>query len=335
LSFVEKIKSPEILFKKDSTIVYVFLKKKSSNSFDGLLGFSNAESTKISLNGYVNLKLDNIFDRGNTFQFNWQKDSQNRNELQLKAYTPYMYNSILSNTANFTLLKKDSTYLNTSFKEHLILPFKNNHNIYLLYNFQSSIVLLKDAVYNVQDYKRNLFGIGYSYKKPSIYLFEPYLFGVDVSYVFGNRSTKNYNQKQKEINFTSFYNFKVSKKIVLATKLIFKGLFSDDLLDNELYLLGGNETLRGYKNLSVSADKYSILHVDLNFYPNNYSKFYILSDYGVLSFIRKSNKIMSFGLGYSYKVAKNNQLDINYVLSKENNNSFKNAVLGIGFITYF
>ena len=53
-----EIKKPEILFTKDSTIIYLYLKKEKSNSFEGFLGFStNQQSNKIELNGNIDLKL--------------------------------------------------------------------------------------------------------------------------------------------------------------------------------------------------------------------------------------------------------------------------------------
>ena len=52
LEFVEEIKSPELLFTRDSTTLYLYLKKKFSNSFDGFIGFNTDEETK-----KLNLKI--------------------------------------------------------------------------------------------------------------------------------------------------------------------------------------------------------------------------------------------------------------------------------------
>ena len=56
LSFVDEIKPPEVLFTDDSTYIYLYLKKKRSNKFDGVLGFSSKENSDgLEFNGYLDL----------------------------------------------------------------------------------------------------------------------------------------------------------------------------------------------------------------------------------------------------------------------------------------
>src|SRR5690606_22800004 len=59
LGFVNTIRPPEALFRKDSTTVYLYLEKQHNNHFDGILGFATDEETqKLALNGYLNLELN-------------------------------------------------------------------------------------------------------------------------------------------------------------------------------------------------------------------------------------------------------------------------------------
>lgn len=44
LPFASSSKSPEILFTKDSTILYLYLAKEQANTFDGFLGFGTNEN---------------------------------------------------------------------------------------------------------------------------------------------------------------------------------------------------------------------------------------------------------------------------------------------------
>jgi translocation and assembly module TamA len=65
LPFAEEHKAPEVLFTNDSTLVYLFLKKKKSNQFDGIIGFaSKEESSGLQFNGYLDLTINNIFNGG-------------------------------------------------------------------------------------------------------------------------------------------------------------------------------------------------------------------------------------------------------------------------------
>ena len=59
--FVLLERPPQTLFKKDSTEIYLFLKKKINSTFDGIIGFGNDKTNKFTLNGSLNLNLKNIF----------------------------------------------------------------------------------------------------------------------------------------------------------------------------------------------------------------------------------------------------------------------------------
>jgi len=68
LRFSNQTKSPEVLFTKDSTTLYLYLEKTKSNTFDGFLGFGTNESTnKIEFDGYLNLNLVNNLNYGEQF----------------------------------------------------------------------------------------------------------------------------------------------------------------------------------------------------------------------------------------------------------------------------
>ena len=68
LSFVSEIKKPEILFTKDSTLFYIYLKKEQNNSFEGLINFTSKENGNLLINGNINLKLENILNTGELFK---------------------------------------------------------------------------------------------------------------------------------------------------------------------------------------------------------------------------------------------------------------------------
>ncbi len=69
LDFISEIKPPEVLFSKDSTLLYIYIKKNKVNNFDGLLNFASKESGGgLLFNGHLDLKLNNILHTGERFQ---------------------------------------------------------------------------------------------------------------------------------------------------------------------------------------------------------------------------------------------------------------------------
>ena len=138
LNFVSEIKKPEILFSKDSTLLYIYLKKKQSNSFDGLINFSS-ENKKLNFRGYLDLNLVNILNKGEELSINWKNNSYNKQDFTLKTKIPYLFNSKFSSEASFNLYRSDSTFSNTSSTIILSYPINTHTNFSILYNSESSI----------------------------------------------------------------------------------------------------------------------------------------------------------------------------------------------------
>ena len=91
--FVRLEKPPQTLFTKDSTQVYLFLQKKKSNTFDGIIGFGNNESEKFSFNGTLNLGFKNMFNGFEDVSLFWQRNPDRGQTFDLKASIPYLFQS--------------------------------------------------------------------------------------------------------------------------------------------------------------------------------------------------------------------------------------------------
>ncbi|MCD8518567.1 MAG: hypothetical protein LRY32_02580, partial [Flavobacterium sp.] len=61
---MNQIKYPEILFTTDSAKIFVYVEKSKPNKFDGFIGFSNDDQSKLTFNGYLDLQLQNILNTG-------------------------------------------------------------------------------------------------------------------------------------------------------------------------------------------------------------------------------------------------------------------------------
>ncbi len=91
IPFVSQIKEPAVLFTKDSTSLYLYVKKKNTSKFDGIIGFANNEDTgKLMFSGYLDLELNNLFDKGERIGLNWKNSGDENQTLDLNFYTPYI-----------------------------------------------------------------------------------------------------------------------------------------------------------------------------------------------------------------------------------------------------
>ena len=66
------MKDPEILFTRDSTILYLYIQKIKKNTFDGFLGFnSDDQSGKVKIQGYAKINLINTFNNGENIKIDF------------------------------------------------------------------------------------------------------------------------------------------------------------------------------------------------------------------------------------------------------------------------
>ena len=97
LLFVKNTKDPEVLFTNDSTIVYFYLKKTKKNSFDGFLGFKNDEnSSKLDLQGNLNLNLVNAFNSGEEINIRYVSENSEDKLFYSNLEIPYLLSSPIS-----------------------------------------------------------------------------------------------------------------------------------------------------------------------------------------------------------------------------------------------
>ena len=90
---VEEEKPMQIHFTEGKARLYFYLKKKKSNLFDGILGFSpdRDNPAKLVFNGDVNLRLSNSFNHGDLISMKWKSSANNSQEINLKASVPYIF----------------------------------------------------------------------------------------------------------------------------------------------------------------------------------------------------------------------------------------------------
>ena len=333
IPFISQTKKPQVLFNKDSTLIYIYLKKKKTNLFNGLIGFSTNKNSKLQLNGNLNLKLYNSFNKGEVINLFWESSKENM-QLDLLVDIPYIFNSRINPTAKLNIFKKDSSYVNIKFKSIINYQLNNRNKIGVIGEFEKSNIILKSENINYQDYTNNLYGINYKFNKPynSVFYKNKYLINFNILIGKKNYQYKKYNNKKIQLNMN--YLISINNKNYIYLNNTTSVIISNNILDNELLKVGDINILRGFKKNSILASKYSIFNIEYNYKLNKKTNIYTISDLGSF-YYKKHNNIYSFGLGYKTKI-KSSIININYsfgIINKEFN--IKNAILNISFSNYF
>lgn len=299
LPFVSETKPSEVLFTNDSTYLYLNLKKQRTNRFDGLIGFSsNENSDKLNLNGYLDLELNNILNSGEQISLNWKNNSNERQVFDLEVELPYIFNSAFTPKIGLNIYKQDSTFANT--KANLEIGYLINYRskLSLVYDSENSNNLLDNTINDITDYKSRQFGLAYSFRVLNDSDLFPVKFNLSAKATTGNRASENIRTNQLKLNLktSSLWNLNYQNYIFIKNTSAI--LFSDDYLTNELFRIGGINSIRGFNEDSILAKKYSVINLEYRYITNNSSYLYTISDFGI---INNNEKLYSLGLGYSFK----------------------------------
>ena len=339
LDFIKENKAPEVLFKKDSTHLYLFFDKLGTSSFDGIVNFSSKENGKgLLLNGNLDLKLNNAFNSGEKFEIIWNKVSDEKTDFKINSYVPYLFNSKFSTTLEFNLYRQDSTFINTDFKFNTDYSINQRSHASVLYRSENSNYLLNTLNNEITSYSNYFIGLGYQMKKLSTSKLYDFNKGVKLNLIVGKRKTSLESINQLKLHFSVFTNLQINDKGYLAIKNESGLLTSKNYLLNELFRIGGANSIRGYNEQSIFTNGYSYSNIEFRYLLDRSSYLYSITDLGAYkeSSTKKIKKLLGIGAGYQFKI-NNNFVNLGYVISTNSrtNTKLNNSRLVIKWTSFF
>jgi outer membrane protein assembly factor BamA len=322
LQFAKETKEPEVLFTKDSTLLYIYLKKKQNNSFDGLVNFTSKEKGGILFNGHLDLKLNNILNSGERFELFWNSIGEEKQEFKVATEIPYVFNTPVSPSITFTLFKQDSTFLNTELKTNLSYNINSKTKIAATYSSINSKNLQENTTTNsVEEFKNSFWGFIFSYSKPRNDHFNNDKILLKVHPTIGHRNSKVSTSKQVKIELTTSYIWELNERSSIFIKNKTGYLTSDDFLDNELYRIGGANSIRGYNEQSIYTNRFSVFNIEYRFLTSQTSYLYSITDIASVNSGANNETLLGIGVGYLFKT-NNSQINISTAVGKNTSNKF-------------
>mgnify|MGYP001045666194 FL=1 len=339
LDFIQEKKTPEVLFKKDSTHLYLFLDKLETSSFDGIINFASKENEEgLLLNGNLDLKLNNILNTGEKFELFWNKVAKEKSEFKINSSIPYIFNTPLSIALGFNLYRQDSTFLNTRFNLNTQYELNTKSRTSISYSSETSSYLLNTAENNFDSYSNYFIGIGYQLKNLSENELFKNNYSLAIKSKLGKRKNEISDQTQFQLEVLTSLNIQTNKKSYINIKSESKILRSKNYLINELYRIGGANSIRGVNEQSIFTDSYSFANIEFRYLTSTSSYLYSITDLGFYknSITDKLNNAYGLGGGYRFKL-NNNFVDLGYVIGNNSDNQLEldKSKLIIKWTSYF
>ena len=302
--FISLEKPAQTLFTKDSTQVFLFLQKRKSNSFDGIIGFGNDKTEKFTFNGSLNMNFRNMFNSFETVNIFWQRNPDKGQIFDLKTDIPYLFKSNLGLDLNVNIYRQDSTFANVKFLPSLYLHLSNRQKLGLRGTFETSSVM--DSLYiQGKDFGKKGIGVWYDFTEPSeIELFmHKTKIRASADYISTLYSKDNTQISQNNFFFYGERNFYISGNHYLNLRAETALINSkNELVANELLRFGGWNSFRGFNENALFADFYYFGTAEYRFLAGNQAFFDVFGQYGELNnkSLSLKPKLYSFGLGFNF-----------------------------------
>ena len=339
LNFISLTKSPEILFTKDTTKIYVYIEKSKPNKFDGFVGFSNDKNNNLTFKGYLDLLLVNPLNSGESLSIYWKSDGENQKTFNIETEFPYVFKSRFGIKANLNIFKKDSLFQNT--KTALDFGYFFNYSTRLYLGFQSTESSDIQNINNgtISDYKNKFITANFEFTKTRN---DDYLFPEKSKLIaklgFGSRNSnfsKN-NQIYANLEWSHILFLDSKNNIHIKSQNYF--LQSNQYIVNELYRFGGIHSIRGFNENSLQGNVFSSILTEYRYViaPNLY--IHSITDYGYFkdTLSKENNNLLGFGFGFGL-LTKNGFLNLIYANGSTKNQSIKlsNSLIHLSFRIYF
>jgi hypothetical protein len=338
--FVNQIKSPEILFTKDTTKVYVYIKKRKSNTFDGFIGFANNDSDKLTFNGYLDLILENTIKAGEQFSLYWKSDGNNQKTFKASIDLPYIFKTPIGLKAQIHIFKQDSIFQNTKTAIDLGYFIDYKTRIYLGYQSTESSDIQNTNNSTIGDYTNSFLttNLEYSRLDNANTTFSKKT-NISVLLGLGSRAISDFSEtpgssKQTFININAMHNFYLNPKNCFNINYHNLFLKSNTYIINELYRFGGTRSIRGFAENSLQANFMTALITEYRYIISPELYVHSILDYGYYKDNSSNYETSLIGLGIGIGLqTKNGKLKLN--LSNGRNKSekflFPNTIININY----
>lgn len=354
LRFFEPVEPPEFYFNsRDEGILKIIIKEKETNNFDGIIGYipSSTQNEKGFLTGFVNISLRNLFGTGRSAAIKWQQESRSSQELEIRYLEPWLFNLPFNIEAGLYQRKQDSTYVQRNAEGRFDYIATQEVTASLILSTQSTIPTERaDKTFTVFNSTSNT--IGFNLRIDTRDDFYSPTEGIILSntYKYTSKSIEGpkefitplvktkVNFQRLEVDFG--YYMEIFNKQILATGVHARELKGDDVEISDLYLLGGTNTLRGYREKQFAGNRILWSNLEYRYLLTIRSFAFLFLDTGY--FLRNADesrnipKISDFkygyGLGFNIETTLG-ILGVSFALGK--GDSFRDGKIHFGIVNEF
>jgi len=370
LLYIRLTSPPRVIFKAGSgkAVVKLSLEEQKSSRFDLIAGAApNTTGPGIELTGEFSLETLDLLGRGITLDISAKKLVQSTEQLDIAANYPYITLPIIGSTnfgigGTFDLLRYDTLYTTVNAQINLSYYLSGKNYLKILYGIDQSQTINNvnvvpnslSAPANI-DYTTYWYGLGLNLQKLDNALnprsgYTLFFEGkAGIKYIKENPEVvpEFYDSIQLKrvvykIAINGNYFFPIGRRSTIITGFKCGIMVDNQAFQNQVYRVGGLNTLLGFDDGSIYANQYYIPSIEYRFLTTGTSfiQAFVNAAYYKddlpLSNIDVSAYPIGFGLGYGYQT-KAGMFLVNFAVGTQNGSpiDFNNAKVHVGYNNNF
>lgn len=312
LPFLRLVRPIDVLFRFDRAHLVLHVETVQVNRFDGIVGFlpNQERQGSILLTGMVNLQLGNLFEGGRSLVAEWQRVRAATQLLRLHYDHPLLFRTRIGVGFQVHFLKEDTTFFNLQWQGQVSYPllWAERPAGKVAFFVRNQISVLTDssrrsAERGIANTRFLSYGISYRFSRLNN-AFQPQKgWQLALEAGAGNKTAPLRTPQ-------SFGTFQVARFIATGkqTTLMLRTtggiMLGQSLLLNELFRLGGLQSLRGFNENDFFASQYLIGTAEYRLYFEESSFLFAFADYGNLKLqtIAQTFNDKPLGIGFGINV---------------------------------
>jgi translocation and assembly module TamA len=333
LPYVRLRAEPEVRFARGRARVYLLLDERSSNQFDAIVGVLPNTGTRggLQFTGDVNINLRNLRGGGKQIGLQWRKVDAATQSLDGSYLHPNFFGTPLEVGATFNLYKQTDAFLTIRPRVQVTYPMARAGRLTFFAEQRSSRLLLDSVAYKqltttLPDYidsEANSYGLAYARTNLDDLYFPHRGSFVTVQGGAGTKTIRR-NANISETLYTGValrttqYTFSarverywaLGRQSVVLARLRGEGLFNQQFFLNDLFRLGGLNSLRGFSENQFYTNAYGVGTVEFRQFTGSEGYVFVFADQALLQAYQSDRALgrsldqpTGIGTGISFRTA--------------------------------
>ncbi|MFN2394388.1 MAG: BamA/TamA family outer membrane protein [Bacteroidales bacterium] len=362
LTFTELSSPMQLSFSPGKARLILPMNKVRTNRFDGIIGLSSTteQESSLSITGLLNLFLENTFGMGDKLSLSWRALGQGTQILDLAAHYPYPLKLPITTGIDFSLHRQDTTWLQLRAQPVVGINTASGFNWRVFMHYNSTSLISTKQYENVTDlppnldFKSRVYGIRLEKRTSG---FNRSLiqsgYNLNLSIAAGSREIlknaalpefiyENRELKSLQLNFEAFSELRFSISDRSTFTLTNRGAWinGQQIPVNQLYRLGGFQSLKGFDEYSMLASAYITANAEYRFFTGQFSFFSLFINGGWYEQKTLEQYMNDLPLGIGAGLNLETQagiLALYFAIGRQNQIPFelRNAKIHVGYVSTF